>query len=200
MIPPLSDSVGFSLFPALQADISLGVCQIISFYCLSLLGASYQSLAWRERGREIENRSNTGKLYILLRDFVLFCLLLGWKHGLFFLSAVGFKAGFYCHITPLVITSLGRVERNGTFCCVCCSLESPVSFFFLFFFFSIFDFWFALGFCALQWYYNAYWVVVYLGCFSFWLDRQTGMISRWASFFDSFNPRWSPFWLSLVLE
>ena len=58
---------------------------------------------------------------------------------------------------------------------------------------SIFDFWFALGFCALQWYYNAYWVVVYLGCFSFWLDRQTGMISRWASFFDSFNPRWSWF-------
>ena len=104
----------------------------------------------REGGRG--NKEQHRKTVHIAKGFCLgLFLLLGWNHGLFFISVVEFKAGFYLPYYAFGnYFFLGRVERNGTFCRVCCSLESPVSFFF----FLLFLFWFALGFCALQWYYK----------------------------------------------
>ena len=179
--PPLSDYIGFSLFffSALQADISPGVCQTISFYCSSLLGRHISH--WRgERGGGGGIRSNTGKLYILLRDFVWVCsCFLDGTMGFFLISVVGFKAGFYLPYYAFGnYFFLGRVERNGTFCRVCCSLESPVSFFFSFVSFLVcFGF---LRFAVVLQMLTGWWYT--WGGFPFWLDRQTGMISRWGSF------------------
>ena len=151
--PPLSDYIGFSLFfffSALQADISPGVCQTISFYCSSLLGR-HISHRRGERGGGGGIRSNTGKLYILLRDFVWVCsCFLDGTMGFFLYRLLSSRLAFTCHITPLVITfSWGEWRGMELFVVCVAHWNHRLAFFFL-----LFLFWFALGFCALQWYYK----------------------------------------------